>query len=577
MRHFWKNIFLLLILGTWGLWLPSSVVLAADDAKEIVSFFVDSQMDEQGREEIQAELSYRSQHAYFFIDQAWENELSPKEREQSESFLRSLGAEFDKKIYPDLTSVYGSEWKPGLDGDLHITILFHPLKEGSGGYFRPIDEQEQLQSPNSNEREMVYVNADYLPSNYLRSLLAHELIHLLTYNQKNRKMGTVEEVWLNEARAEYAPSLLGYDQIYQGSNLQRRAQLFLSYPTDSLVEWQEEKADYGVLNVFTQYLVEHYGIEILVDSLHSSQTGITALNEALKKNDFSADFSDVFTDWTIASYLNDCQTSARYCYLDSALQDLRVTPKTYFLPLAGESSLSSTDQTKNWAGKWVRFIGGEGDLTLRFVGSSENLFRLPYVLEMKNGETKVDFLELDAYQQGRLEVPNFGSEVNSLTIIPSIQSKVSGFDGQESSYAFFWEVTTNPTSAEERRKEELKETISELKAQIEGLRSQLACLSMTQEGILWRPFEADLSFGQQDEEEVKALQIFLKAQGEEIYPAGLVTGNFLALTQQAVKHFQEKYAEEILQPVGLAQGTGFFGPRTQKKVNELLNSCSQHD
>ena len=576
MKHFRKNIFLFLILGIWGLWLPSFTALAAEKPEE-VSFFVDSSMDERGREEILGELSYRSQRAYFIVDQEWKNELSPEEQEKNETFLQSLGAEFDEKIYPGLTSVYGSEWRPGLDNDLRLTILFHPLQEGSGGYFRPLDEQEKLQSPSSNEREMVYLNANYLPSNYVRSLLAHELTHLLTYNQKNRKMRAVEEIWLNEARAEYTPTLLGYDQIYEGSNLQRRAKLFLSYPNDSLVEWQEEQADYGALNIFTQYLVEHYGIEILVDSLHSSQTGIAALNEALEKNNWAVNFSDVFTDWTIASYLNDCQIDARYCYLDSALQNLRVTPKTYFLPLTGKSSLSSTDQTKHWAGKWIRFIGGEGDLTLRFIGSSENLFQLPYVLEMKNGEINTAFLELDTSQQGRLEVPNFGSEVNSLTIIPSVQSKVSGFNGRETPYAFFWEVTTNPTAVEERKKEELQQTISQLKVQIENLRAQLACLLMAREGMVWQPWENNLSFGQGEEEEVRALQVFLRAQGEEIYSAGLVTGNFLALTQEAVKRFQEKYSGEILQPLGLAQGTGIFGPRTREKANALLSSCSQDD
>ena len=38
--------------------------------------------------------------------------------------LDNLSAEFNSKIYPILTSVYGSEWKPGVDGDNKITILF---------------------------------------------------------------------------------------------------------------------------------------------------------------------------------------------------------------------------------------------------------------------------------------------------------------------------------------------------------------------------------------------------------------------------------------------------------------------
>ena len=69
-------------------------------------------------------------------------------------------------------------------------------------------------------------------------------------------------------------------------------------------------------------------------------------------------------------------------------------------------------------------------------------------------------------------------------------------------------------------------------------------------------------------EDVKTLQQLLLDEG--VYPDGLITGYFGSLTKQAVIRFQEKYASEILTPAGLANGTGFFGPGTRKKANELL-------
>ena len=41
-------------------------------------------------------------------------------------------------------------------------------------------------------------------------------------------------------------------------------------------------------------------------------------------------------------------------------------------------------------------------------------------------------------------------------------------------------------------------------------------------------------------------------------------------TTLALKAFQEKYASDILTPVGLTEGTGNFGTSTRQKVNIIL-------
>jgi len=38
-----------------------------------------------------------------------------------------------------------------------------------------------------------------------------------------------------------------------------------------------------------------------------------------------------------------------------------------------------------------------------------------------------------------------------------------------------------------------------------------------------------------------------------------------------VIRFQEKYATEILVPLGLEKGTGYFGPMTRAVANQKLN------
>jgi len=111
--------------------------------------------------------------------------------------------------------------------------------------------------------------------------------------------------------------------------------------------------------------------------------------------------------------------------------------------------------------------------------------------------------------------------------------------------------------------EELKKQIAEVQAKINAIlasRGQVSC----------QKFENNLYYGMMENSEVRCLQEFLKIQGPEVYPEGLVTGNFLSLTQQALIRFQEKYASEILIPLGLQKGTGYVGPATRTKINQLL-------
>lgn len=79
-------------------------------------------------------------------------------------------------------------------------------------------------------------------------------------------------------------------------------------------------------------------------------------------------------------------------------------------------------------------------------------------------------------------------------------------------------------------------------------------------------YSANLFLGAKGDE-VRALQSFLKSQGLEIYPEGLVTGYFGSLTKAAVQRFQLKY--------GIVSGSndpgyGVVGPKTRAKIKELL-------
>lgn len=77
-------------------------------------------------------------------------------------------------------------------------------------------------------------------------------------------------------------------------------------------------------------------------------------------------------------------------------------------------------------------------------------------------------------------------------------------------------------------------------------------------------------------EEVKLVQKFLNANTDTQIAAtgaqskGKETTSYNALTRDAVNKFQLKYADDVLKPVSEPKPTGFWGPFTRKKANELV-------
>lgn len=522
-------------------------------------FFIEPSYDLNQRSLTQAVLAQITDKAYFYVDKNW---WSANNSADMQKALDDLAREFSLKIYPALTSNFGSEWNPGIDKDSRIYVLLHPMIKEAGGYFSKKDEYSLFYNSSSNEKELIYLNTEYLNTAFAKVFLAHDFVHLITFNQKEIKRGIEEDVWLNEARAEYAPTLLGYDDNFDESNIQKRMRNFIESPSDSLTDWQGTKYDYAVSNVFMQYLVDFYGKKILIDSLQLDKKGIESLDSAFFNNGFREKTSDIFLKWAIAVYINNCSVDTTYCYISQNLKELYVVPQTNFLPLAGESSLSFADNLLNWSANWYKIIGGKDDLKIRFEGSSKAFSKIPYILKYRNGKYKVGFLTLNSQNFAEIIIKNFNTEATSFVIIPVLYNN-NLLDG--SYYSFFWSASV--IKSESSNNTEDQETINKLLSQIEYLKEQISKLQNQGNSALCNSLQSNLAFNQSGEQ-VKCLQEFLKSQG--VYPEGLVTGYFGQLTKQAIVRFQEKYATEILFPLGLSRGTGFVGNSTRAKINSLL-------
>jgi len=411
-----------------------------------IIFNIDSFYDISSRSQIEANLKYTGQNAYFYMAQdVWQDSW--------QLIIENLSREFDQKIYPQITKIYGSEWRPGIDKDSKITILITPMLEDAGGYFNPLDETN---SALSNRREMIYLNSANLENLMISSYLAHEFQHLINDYQKRNLRGVEEELWLNEALSEYAPSAAGLNYSYKGSYLEKRVEHFLKDPSNSLLEWTNSPYDYAVANLFMHYLTDQQGEAEIANILKTSVTGIDAV-----KN-----FTNLFTNWAITNYINDCTNDSRFCYKNSDLT-FKIKPTANYI-LFPISSISVGAFTRAWSPHWYKISGiseiGE-NLKISFDSGNQEYFTVPLIITDKDGRNQIKFLENQA-----LTIPDFGKEINSVTLMP--------FSEIESNFSFVASLAA--VEITEPKEPELLEMIAQLNIRILELRKQILEIKVVQ-------------------------------------------------------------------------------------------------
>jgi hypothetical protein len=210
--------------------------------------------------------------------------------------LREAARQFETRIYPTNTQVFGTEWKPGVDNDPRITVLLADIPN-VGGYYSSADEYTQAVNPFSNEREIIYINVGGGWEAFADTL-AHEHQHMVHwYSAPNH------DVWLNEGAAVLAEALNGFSDVGVDGGFMRDTDV-------QLTAWQsspnESLRHYGAAYLFLEYLRSHYGGEQLLHALVSADgQGIEAVTNALKETGHTESFEDVFKEWVAANLLDD--------------------------------------------------------------------------------------------------------------------------------------------------------------------------------------------------------------------------------------------------------------------------------
>lgn len=335
---------------------------------ERMSFWVHD-LEANANFEITAELVEKTDVAYVWIEEDREFDR--------EAIIRSV-QRFSEHTYPAVRAFFGSEWNPGVDNDPRLHILHaYGLGSGIAGYFSSADEYSRLARPFSNEKEMFYINLEWLNSarnyDYYETVLAHELQHMIHwYKDRN------EETWVNEGLSEFAQEVAGYDPgtIFAG--------VFARNPDTQLNTWGQEQGNngvhYGASYLFMAYFSQRFGSDMtraLVAHPANGIRGFDAVLEAagLRQNGRPLRFDDLFADWVVANYVDDPNALGAdgvYGYR-AFTQDAPVVDASYNVYPAEPR----TTTVNNYAADYV-LLKGRGDVTVHFEGqTATRLANLP--------------------------------------------------------------------------------------------------------------------------------------------------------------------------------------------------------
>ena len=236
------------------------------------------------------------EHLYLYV----ENSVLPMVNEIDTAEIIRV---FDTKIYPNVQRHFGSEWRPGLDRDLRITILMHDVGRDRSardyaGYFSPADQH--LDASYSNQREMIYMDT-YSFRDRSRwtffSSLAHEFVHLVNWYQNG---GRTDQRWLEEGVASFSEWII-YQKIHS-----IYVEGYLKNPTVSLHRLDHPDLYYGASFLLLLYLYENHGGQDFIRQLIAEDLlGLAGIEAVLRKIGDTIPISELVINWAVANLLNE--------------------------------------------------------------------------------------------------------------------------------------------------------------------------------------------------------------------------------------------------------------------------------
>ena len=313
-----------------------------------------SDLESNRQHQIEAELRYINEVTYLWVESGRDTDLPA---------LAASADNFAQTIYPLVRNFFGKEPKPGIDADPRLHILHASgLGRGIAGYFSSADLYSAVANPFSNQKEMFYINLDWLNQgngfDHYETVLAHEFQHMVHWhNDRN------EETWVNEGMSELAQEIAGYPPDL---NFARR---YAVHPDTQLNTWSTSPdgngRHYGGAYLFMAYFLQRFGEELTQAVVSQPANGILGFTNALHQAGWDLTFEDLFADWLIANYANQYTalgTQGVYGYRQLRLPPLALAESFYRYP-----QQPSEGAVRNFGVDYIA-LRGSGDLSFHFEG-----------------------------------------------------------------------------------------------------------------------------------------------------------------------------------------------------------------
>lgn len=394
---------------------------------------------------INATLRASGTHCYIFVeDTVWQQNVNAHTVQTVQrAFDTATPAHPRRGIYDILSEDLGPP--PDVDGNEKVILLILNIRDrnssqGTAGYFMPVDQHRgvlhhtTLGPLHSNEADILYIDSKNYPTNadMAEAIIAHEFQHLINY-----KYSPKEEIWVDEGCAEYAAFHCGYD-LYQ------HIQAFQKTPHISLTDWTQMGdthllSHYGAAFFFMLYLHDHYGgTQTLAALVQNPKDGIAGITDTVVAQGKPNTFANIFADWKVANYLSTwrllgtIENTFQYHSLKPAIQPL-FTHRAY--PVNGRNKVLA-----NFSAHAIEYkvaTAGQAGLNLSYSTQRNTPIDIKVAYLQNTGDILVESVQLKTTDgTASLDIPTFGTTVQRVLLIPSLQVENRSFAQQSVTYNY---------------------------------------------------------------------------------------------------------------------------------------------